>query len=212
MRPGPSRLAISRPSKLIVPAVGVSWSRISLEVVVLPHPDSPMRPSVSPAWTVKSTPSTAFTHFVTPPSSRRRAGKCFLSPRTSRTGEDIVQEPAPGDAAVAQDKVARLVARATRHDVGAPRMEGASGGQVRQVRRLAADGVKRLLVAELRHRAEQRARIGVLGIVDARAHGRLLDDLAGIRYGHAVCDLGDDTQVVRHEDQRDAGLALDVLQ
>src|SRR5437016_6182955 len=131
----------------------------------------------------KSMPSTVFTYVAVPPSNRRRAGKCFFSPRTSRTGEDIVQEPAPGDAAVAKDKVARLVARATRHDVGAPRMEGASRGQVRQVRRLAADGVKRLLVAELRHRAEQRARIGVLGIVEELAHGRLLDDLAGIHHG-----------------------------
>src|SRR5438445_9711082 len=131
----------------------------------------------------KSTPSTAFTHLVTPPSSRRRAGKCFFSPRTSRTGEDIVQEPAPGDAAVAKDNVARSVTQATRHDVGAPRMEGASRGQVSQVRRLAADGVKRLLVAELRQRAEQRARVRVLGIVEELAHGRLLDDLAGIHHG-----------------------------
>jgi hypothetical protein len=32
---------------MIAPDVGVSCSRISFEVVVFPHPDSPMRPSVS---------------------------------------------------------------------------------------------------------------------------------------------------------------------
>jgi len=37
---------MSRPSKRIVPEVGVSCNRISLEVVVFPHPDSPMSPSV----------------------------------------------------------------------------------------------------------------------------------------------------------------------
>ena len=40
---------MSWPSKRIVPAVGLSCSRISLEVVVLPQPDSPISPSVSPA-------------------------------------------------------------------------------------------------------------------------------------------------------------------
>lgn len=54
--------AMLRPSNAIVPAVGRSCSRISFEVVVFPHPDSPMSPSVSPAWIAKLTPSTAFTH------------------------------------------------------------------------------------------------------------------------------------------------------
>jgi len=46
---------MSRPSKVIVPAVGVSCSRINFEVVVFPQPDSPMSPGVSPAWMAKST-------------------------------------------------------------------------------------------------------------------------------------------------------------
>src|SRR5207302_2994129 len=212
MRSGPSRLAISRPSKLIVPAVGVSWSRISLEVVVLPHPDSPMRPSVSPACTVMSTPSTAFTHVAAPPNSRRRAGKYFLSARTSRTGEDIVQEPAPRDTAVARAKVARLLGHAARHDVGAARMEGTARRKTGQIRRVAADGIERLLAAELRHRAEQRPRVGMLGSVEELPHRRLLDELAGVHDGDPVAHLRDDAEVVRHEDQGHAGLSLDVLQ
>ena len=44
----PERLEMSSPSNRIAPAVGVSCSRISFEVVVLPHPDSPISPRVSP--------------------------------------------------------------------------------------------------------------------------------------------------------------------
>src|SRR2546422_8946588 len=105
----------------------------------------------------KSTPSTAFTHLPARPSSPCRAGKCFFSPRTSRTGEDIFQEPAPGDASVAEAEVPRLLGHAAWHGLGAARMEGASRGQVGQVGRLAWDRIQRLHAAELRHRDYQSA-------------------------------------------------------
>src|SRR5438093_1577296 len=212
MRSAPLRLAMSRPSNLIVPEVGVSWRRISLEVVVFPQPDSPMSPSVSPAPMARSMPSTAFTSLAGPPSSVRRTGKCFVRARTSRTGEDIAEEPAAGDAPVARPKVARLLGHAARHDVGAARMERAARRKIGQVRGLAADGIERLLAAELRHRAEQRARVGMLGGVEELAHRRLLDDLARVHDGDPVAHLRDDAKVVRHEDQGHAGVALDVLQ
>src|SRR5438552_2087629 len=107
MRSRPLSSAMSRPSKAIVPAVGCSIFKISLAVVVLPHPDSPMSPSVSPAWMAKSTPSTAFTQVAPRPNSPCRAGKCFASPRTSRTGSAM--EPAPGDASVGEAEVPGLV-------------------------------------------------------------------------------------------------------
>jgi len=51
---------MSRPLKTILPAVG-SVSLISVrERVVLPQPDSPTSPSVSPALIDRSTPSTAW--------------------------------------------------------------------------------------------------------------------------------------------------------
>ena len=56
-----------RPSKQISPAVGFSNCRMQRPVVVLPQPDSPTTPKVSPAENLKLTPSTAFTwatHFV----------------------------------------------------------------------------------------------------------------------------------------------------
>src|SRR6266481_9399508 len=102
----------------------------------------------------KSTPSTAFTHLTPRPSRPCRAGKCFFSPRTSRTGDGIFQEPAPGDAAVTDVKVPRLLGHAVGHRLRAAGMEGAARGQARQVGRLARDRVERLLAAELRHRAE----------------------------------------------------------
>src|SRR6185369_3097120 len=119
----------------------------------------------------KSTPSTALTHVLLRPSSPWRAGKCFVSPRTSRMGSATVrfrdrvafQEPAPGDAAVTEIEVARLLGRAAGQGLGAARVEGASRGQGGQVRRLARDRIQGLLAAELRHRAEQGARVRVLG-------------------------------------------------
>src|SRR5712692_5637800 len=123
----------------------------------------------------KSTPSTAFTHIAPRPSSRWRPGKCFFSPRTSRTGEDIFQEPAPGDASVAEVEVRRLLGHAAWHDLGAAWMERTSRGQVGQVGRLAGDRIQRLLAAELRHRAEQGSRVRVLRGVEQLPDGRLLD-------------------------------------
>src|SRR5437867_10920164 len=51
---------MSWPWKYTPPAVGRSSDRTSRAVVVLPHPLSPTRPSVSPRRRTKSTPSTAF--------------------------------------------------------------------------------------------------------------------------------------------------------
>src|SRR5512145_2085100 len=103
---------------------------------------------------VKSTPSTAFTDAARRPSSPRRTGKCFFSPRTSRTGDDIFQEPASGHASVAEAHVPRLVGRAAGQRLGAARVEGAARGQPGEIRRLARNRIERLLAAELGHRAE----------------------------------------------------------
>src|SRR5262245_35815968 len=212
MSSAPASPATSRPSNRIEPAVGASCNKISFEVVVLPQPDSPMRPSVSPDPIAKSTPSTAFTEAVSRERSPRRTGKCFFSPRTSRTGGAMFQKPAACDAAVGKLEVGRLRGRAALHGLATARMEGAPGRKAREVRRLPGDRVERLLAAELRHRAQQRARVRMLGIVEQLLHRRLLDDLAGVHHRHPIAHLRDDAQVVRHEDQRHAGLALDVLE
>src|SRR6202795_1811433 len=70
----------------MVPAVGSSAARMSFEVVVLPHPDSPTRPRVSPALMVKLTPSTPFTPPRLPPRKDAPTAKFFFSPRPSSNG------------------------------------------------------------------------------------------------------------------------------
>lgn len=52
---------ISCPLKIIWPEVGSYNFKIVLPVVVLPHPDSPTNPKVSPLLIVKETLSTALT-------------------------------------------------------------------------------------------------------------------------------------------------------
>ncbi len=77
------RCVMSRPSKMICPAVG-SMSRVSMRaVVVLPQPDSPTMPRVSPRITWNETSSTLRTR----PTRRlmmipRVTGKCLVSPVT----------------------------------------------------------------------------------------------------------------------------------
>src|SRR5882672_6110053 len=114
----------------------------------------------------KSMPSTAFTHVASRPNSRWRTGKCFVRPRTSRTGEAIVHEPAPRHAFAGDAEVGGLVHRAAGQRVGAARVEGAARRKARQIRRLAGDRVQGLLAPELRHRAEEGARVRVLGVVE----------------------------------------------
>src|SRR5262249_47088821 len=157
MRSRPTNAPTSRPSKAIVPAVGTSWRRISFKVVVFPHPDSPISPSVSPGGMAKSMPSTAFTHAPPRPSGPDRTGKCLVRSRASRTGEVtwrfhrllVVQEPAPRAAAPGEVILPRLLLRAARSGIGTARLEVASSGQARQVGRLSGDRVEGILAPEL---------------------------------------------------------------
>ena len=55
---------MSLPSKVILPAVGSSSRTMQRASVDLPQPDSPTIPRVSPALTLKVTPSTAFTEAI----------------------------------------------------------------------------------------------------------------------------------------------------
>src|SRR5437762_13532135 len=120
---------MSRPSKRIVPAVGLSCSRISFEVVVLPQPDSPITPRVSPASTAKSMPSTALTQ----PTRRRgnaevTTGKYLATASTSSSGGDmnglfrcglLFGEPAPHRPRCTDPALAWLVVGAAGHRLGA---------------------------------------------------------------------------------------------
>src|SRR3954447_16764733 len=151
----------------MAPEVGLSCSRISLEVVVLPQPDSPITPSVSPAATAKSIPSTALTH----PTVRRGksavvTGKYFVRPSISNSNDDMrvprgldclrFGAPAPRRPGAANMDLARLLVDAARQCLGAPRVKGATRRQGGEIGRLTRDREQLLLAAEFRHRAEQR--------------------------------------------------------
>src|SRR5215813_7532175 len=204
-----------RPSNSMTPAVGSSAARMSLEVVVLPQPDSPTKPSVSPALMVKLMPSTAFTQPRTLPNRRLATGKCFLRSRTSSnsslTRHLLACQPAPGSSSVPYGLLTWFLAAATIECMLAARMEATAVGQVRQIRRLAGDAVERLLRAELRYGVEQRFGVRVPGMIEEAPHRLHLDDFTSIHHRHLVTHLGDDTQVVRDEDEGNTTRTLELL-
>ena len=75
------------------PPVGSSSRVSSRPVVVLPQPDSPTRPSVSPLSTSKSMPSTACTAPTCRLSRPLVIGKCFSSPRTESSARSSPASP-----------------------------------------------------------------------------------------------------------------------
>ena len=105
-RSAPLRSATLCPSNAMVPAVGSSAASTSFDVVVLPHPDSPTSPSVSPAVIVKLIPSTALTTprraaeertAASGSASGRRAPRAAAHPRAavSARGNQHLTVPSP---------------------------------------------------------------------------------------------------------------------
>src|ERR1051326_1547007 len=149
------------------PAVGFSCNKISFAVVVLPQPDSPISPRVSPGKIAKSTDSTALTQ-----ATRRRAklpvltGKHFRSPSTSSTGAVIGllrrrhrRSPAIRGPIGSEPRLFGLVGRAAGQRIPAARMERASRRQLREIRRLTRNREQRLFAAKFRDRTKQGTRI-----------------------------------------------------
>src|SRR5262249_6691483 len=163
--------------------------------VVLPEPDSPTMPSVSPAPTFTLTPSSARTHPLAPIAKPLLAGKYFFRPNASIIGT------AYGLPGLLTGFVAQHSARwplptetvggdCSRHigrRLGQGRGEGTPRRKPRQIGRLAAD-LDELLAAEARigQAAKQRARVGVARIVEDLQGGAHLDDAPGVHHGHAV--------------------------
>src|SRR6266851_5724166 len=93
-RPAASR---SCPSKRMLPDVGAMRRSVRRPSVLLPDPDSPTRPSVSPAWMSSDTSSTARTSYGEPRAFPAKTdwacGKIFVRLRISSRGiERIVAE------------------------------------------------------------------------------------------------------------------------
>ena len=220
-----------------MPASGFSMPTIILPRVVLPHPDSPTRPSASPASTCSDTPETAFTELTrrwriapavtgysrtTSMTSSRwpSAGRAAAAVAAARTAISGSERDRAIHGMPAREQVTRIVAverwflLATL--IGRARAAGreaAAGRGIREVGGQARDADQRFAVvlAQLRDRAEQRLGVGMPhGGEDLFGRGRL-DDPAGIHDADPVGSAGDDAHVMRHEQRRHAQAVLEVV-
>src|SRR5438874_6602998 len=218
----PSRpsVATSRPSKRMLPAVGFSSARMSLDVVVLPQPDSPTRPSVVPAGIANETESTARTTPEDQPSAPLRTTKCLVRSMTSRRWGAMSGPPmfSPTMEPAARRVAGRDVRLGWRLDTAvergrAARGERAARAERREVGRLAGDrGETRAPHPEARDRLEQGARVRMGGLGEDSAHGSGLDDTAGLHDGHAIPGPRHHPEVVGDEDHRVAVALLQLLE
>src|SRR5215212_4711481 len=226
---GRESFVMSRPSKTILPSVMSNSRMMHRASVDLPHPDSPTMPSVSPDFTVKLTPSTAFTaptcFWKMIP---RVTGKCFLtSSMTSRSSamENLLARLGHGRFEQLRGlPILRLLVQMTRlevrrivrdrrergidllalvHHVRTAGMEAAAAGRAQKRRRLAGNLHEPLEVGvEPRERAEQAPGVGVVGPAEDLLDRRLFRDLRRVHDEHVVCRLRDDAEVVRDHDDR----------
>src|SRR5690242_9625625 len=184
--------AINLPSKRISPEVGSISFMIIRPVVVLPQPDSPTRPTVSPRRMSKVMPSTARTAAGGPLAhSPRRTGKCFTRSLTSSSlGTSSSFGTASGGAAIVISLLREQTANRApvpgldeRHLAGlalraspvAARREGATGGEVRRSGRAPLDRQEPLVgTPELRQRVDEPARVGMSRMLEHVVHPALL--------------------------------------
>src|SRR5829696_8928246 len=211
---------ISRPLRRIVPAVGSSSRMTQLPTVVLPLPDSPTRPTISPGAIVKLTPSTACT-VPPPPVSCEPTWKCLTRSSTSRTGARVPPSVIPRSPRVeARDEVARPDLPQLRElrtcDLVGARTTVGEHARLRQLSQRRDASRDFLQAAGHRGRArswngaEEPDRVRVLRRREQLVHGRLLDLASGVHHEHAVGNVGDDAEVVRDEDDRRPQARADV--
>src|SRR6266571_9222546 len=138
---------MSSPLNLMVPDVG-SRSRITARPMVdFPQPDSPTSPTVSPALTSRSRPSTAWTYPVVRWRTPDAMGNHTLRSETEMSGSLVVHarvsfsavasgtlqllsrlgDPARGHLGLTDPLQRRCVSRAALDAEGAAGMEGAAG-------------------------------------------------------------------------------------
>src|SRR5580704_3587849 len=210
----------SSPSTRMLPDQRVrcsGWSRrIERRVTLLPEPDSPRMPSVSPRLRSKLTPFTACTvrSGVTKVTWRSRTSKRLLMSghglRVARTRHPHVA----GDLLPAGVGERRLDPGTDVFGEGAARAEAATRRRIARIGRIALD--RRLLGAlariHRRPRREQRLRIGMLRIAVDRLDRPQLDDLAEIHHQHAVAEILHDVEVVADEEVGQAELGLEIDQ
>src|SRR5699024_10394716 len=181
------------PSNRIRPPVGLySCSRVR-PTVVLPQPDSPTRPRVSPGRIANETLSTALSGGVLakPVRTGKYSFQCSTCTRYSLLGillpllRILDIHPAGCAVAFADHQFGRLLTQADLHGEIAPRAERAALGQVQHVDRGAADRHKPLLHVGTRTDGAQQA----LGVF---MRGAVEDVVGGAALAHTAAVHDDD--------------------
>src|SRR5450631_50632 len=190
--------------------------KIQRAVVVFPQPLSPTRDSVSPRFTTKLTPSTAFTWPTVFWSRPLRIGKYFLSPLTSRSTDlagaakpfvilvrlsSLVEKTAYLSSLADSLKLWNLGVAAAGNGGNATGMEGTTGRPVERMGHRPADGRK----LQPRHGLDawnglqQSLRIRVLRVVKDVIDAASLDHSAQVHDHHVVGHLRHHAEVVGDE-------------
>src|SRR5437867_6050701 len=200
-----SSLVTCFPSNHTSPDVASMRRRMQRPVVDLPQPDSPTRPSVSPALMSKETPSTAWTRATSRENRPPLMGKCLIRFLTRRRGSGMALvlfsvEPAGDSVARAHFFEDGVLVLADGHGVGATRLELAALGEVQEARHDAGDGLEPLLLrrgeVDPWDGAQEPLGVGVERLLEELLDRRLLDDLSGAHDHDALGRLGDDAHVV----------------
>src|SRR5262249_42306668 len=209
----------------MLPAVGSIKRRMVRPTVVLPHPDSPTRPTVSAGPTLKLTSSTACTKPMVRRSSPRRTGKYFLRPFTSSTAalsgiggtHDLVGMPAGRPVLRGLLLVGWILLAAHVAGKGAARRETAAGRQIAEgghnagnfLQPLHGDPIPALVDAgQTRNGVEEAARIGVARPGKQGVHARLFHFATGVHDNDALGRFRHHAEVVGDEDHGGPELAL----
>src|SRR5581483_5488694 len=212
----PPMFVMSSSSKTILPAARGTLRSTARPVVVLPDPDSPTSPSVSPRRIEKVTSSTARIVVRLPP--QKPPPPTVYSTASPSTASSASGDWLPGDAGCVDAFTAeRMPARhlpsvsvrpERRHGLTggggavAARLERAAGRRSGHVRRQAVDADEpRADDVEPRSRAQEAGRVRVRGAFEDLVRAAHLHDLPAVHDRHPPADAGDDAEVVR--DQQD---------
>src|SRR5579883_1574590 len=210
----PLRCEISCPSKMTWPPFGSYRRTIVCASVLLPQPDSPTRPKVSPTRTSNETSSTARSRtgrLRKPPPT----GKNFFRLRTLRIGAASVAAAVlmlAGCCMAAFPSLdvsgggGRLFDTGCRTDLA---REPAAARWGEQIGWRALDRDQPIAHArpEPRHRTQQAGGIGMQGALEDGVGARLLDHVASVHDDHALADLRYHAEVVRDQHHRCAHIA-----
>src|SRR5262249_50257881 len=189
----------SRPSKVTVPLVGSISRTRQRPRLVLPQPDSPTNPTVSPSPTSRLTPSTAFTCSCVYPSKPAGTGKYFFRSRISSSA--ILRSDEARNAVVPLDlDQRRWLRRATCIGAHATVAEPAARRPIERARDHAGNRREALFAAApARQRVQQPDRVGMLWAGENDLRLCAFDDLAGVHDCHLVGAFRYDAEIVGDE-------------